>query len=115
LIAPLPKLKYFEGMKMMNDMMNMNGTMKDMGMNMSLQKMDMNTVMYPEISGDAAMKMDMKSNGVKMKMDMKEPKMDHSTHAMVSPDIETLNYSMLKLQRLPRFHKTLQYENCVLN
>jgi hypothetical protein len=50
LIAPLPKLKYFEGMKMMNDMMNMNGTMKDMGMNMSLQKMDMNTVMYPEIS-----------------------------------------------------------------
>jgi hypothetical protein len=22
--------------------------------------------------------------------------MDHSTHAMVSPDIETLNYSMLK-------------------
>jgi hypothetical protein len=28
LIAPLPKLKYFEGMKMMNDMMNMNGTMK---------------------------------------------------------------------------------------
>jgi hypothetical protein len=34
---PLPK-KYFEGMKMMNDMMNMNGTMKDMGMNMSLQR-----------------------------------------------------------------------------
>jgi hypothetical protein len=96
LIAPLPKLKYFEGMKMMNDMMNMNGTMKDMGMNMSLQKMDMNTVMYPEISGDAAIKMDMKSDGVKMKMDKKEPKMDHSTQAMVSPDIETLNYSMLK-------------------
>jgi FtsP/CotA-like multicopper oxidase with cupredoxin domain len=62
--------------------------------------MDMNTVMYPE-SGDAAMKMDMKSNGVKMKMDMKEPKMDHSTHAMVSPDIETLNYSMLKSTVLP--------------
>jgi hypothetical protein len=37
-------------MKMMNDMMNMNGTMNDMGMQMSLQKMDMNTVMYPEIS-----------------------------------------------------------------
>jgi hypothetical protein len=65
-------------MKMMNDMMNMNGTMKDMGMNMRARWM--NTVMYPEISGDAAMKMDMKSNGVKMKMDMKEPKMDHSTH-----------------------------------
>src|SRR5574343_315392 len=49
LASPLPKLKYFEGMKMMNDMMRMNGTMNDMGMNMSLQQMDMNTVMYPEI------------------------------------------------------------------
>lgn len=46
----LPRLKYFEGMKMMNDMMNMDGTMNDMGMNMSLQQMDMNTVMYPEIT-----------------------------------------------------------------
>jgi len=46
----LPRLKYFEGMKMMNDMMNTNGTMHDMGMNMSLQKMDMNQVMYPEIA-----------------------------------------------------------------
>lgn len=45
----LPKLKYFAGMKMMNEMMNMDGTMNDMGMNMSLQQMDMNTVMYPEI------------------------------------------------------------------
>lgn len=96
LIAPLPKLKYFEGMKMMNDMMNINGTMKDRGMNMSLQKMDMNAVMYPEISGEAAMKMDMKSDGRKMKMDSKEPKIDHSTDAMASTDIETLNYSMLK-------------------
>jgi FtsP/CotA-like multicopper oxidase with cupredoxin domain len=45
----LPKLKYFEGMKMMNDMMSMNGSMMDMGMQMSNQQMDMNTVMYPEI------------------------------------------------------------------
>jgi len=52
--APLPKLKYFEGMKMMNDMMKMNGDMKDMGMAMSLQKMDMNAVMYPEITGEKA-------------------------------------------------------------
>ena len=43
----LPRLKYFEGMKMMNDMMKTNGTMKDMGMKMSLQQMDMNKVMYP--------------------------------------------------------------------
>src|SRR5699024_6439345 len=46
---PLPKLKYFEGMKMMNKMMKMNGDMKNMGMKMSLQKMDMNEVMYPEM------------------------------------------------------------------
>jgi FtsP/CotA-like multicopper oxidase with cupredoxin domain len=45
----LPRLKYFEGMKMMNGMMNMDGSMNDMGMKMSLQQMDMNTVMYPEI------------------------------------------------------------------
>jgi CopA family copper-resistance protein len=45
----LPRLKYFEGMKMMNDMMNINGRMKDMGMMMSNQKMDMNSVMYPEL------------------------------------------------------------------
>ena len=48
-IRELPKLKYFEGMKMMNGMMRMDGTMNDMGMNMSLQQMDMNAVMYPEI------------------------------------------------------------------
>lgn len=47
---PMPRLKYFEGMKMMNEMMNMDGTMNDMGMNMSLQQMDMNSVMYPEIA-----------------------------------------------------------------
>lgn len=79
LISPMPKLKYFEGMKMMNNMMNMDGSMNDMGMDMSLQKMDMNTVMYPEISGNAM-------------------KMDHSKHNMstTSSDIVTLNYSMLK-------------------
>jgi hypothetical protein len=35
-------------MKMMNNMMNMDGSMNNMGMKMSTQKMDMNTVMYPE-------------------------------------------------------------------
>lgn len=44
----LPRLQYFEGMKMMNGMMKMNGDMDDMGMEMSSQQMDMNTVMYPE-------------------------------------------------------------------
>jgi FtsP/CotA-like multicopper oxidase with cupredoxin domain len=32
----MPKLKYFEGMKMMNDMMRLNGNLDDMGMQMSL-------------------------------------------------------------------------------
>ncbi|WP_413512844.1 multicopper oxidase family protein [Myroides odoratus] len=82
---PLPNLKYFEGMKMMNDMMKMNGDMKDMGMNMSLQKMDMNAVMYPEIIG----------NQEENKMQMDET-MDHSAHDMGNADIVTLNYDMLK-------------------
>jgi len=48
----LPRLKYFAGMKMMNDMMKMNGDMKPMdGMDMTNQTMDMNNVMYPEITG----------------------------------------------------------------
>ncbi|WP_245792573.1 multicopper oxidase domain-containing protein [Flavobacterium fryxellicola] len=84
LISPMPKLKYFEGMKMMNNMMNMDGTMNDMGMDMSLQKMDMNTVMYPEIVGA--------TDKEPMKMDAE---MDHSKHAM-NGDIATLNYGMLK-------------------
>ncbi len=93
LVSPLPKLKYFEGMKMMNDMMNMNGTMNDMGMDMSLQQMDMNTVMYPEITGDKeAMKRDEGMNMDKMDMD----KMDHSNHSSGNAEIVTLNYSMLK-------------------
>jgi FtsP/CotA-like multicopper oxidase with cupredoxin domain len=45
-LAPvLPKLKLFEGMKMMNDMSK--HTMK-----MSYQQMDMNEVMYPEVEPD---------------------------------------------------------------
>lgn len=82
LVSPLPKLKYFEGMKMMNDMMKMDGTMNDMGMDMSLQQMDMNTVMYPEITGENKPK--------------KSKHSDHSNHTMPSSDIVTLNYTMLK-------------------
>ena len=41
--------KYFAGMKMMNEMMDMQGNMVEMeGMRMQNQMMDMNTVMYPE-------------------------------------------------------------------
>lgn len=48
---PLCRLDYFAGMKMMNGMMTLGGNMKDMGMDMSLQRMDMNAVMYPEGNG----------------------------------------------------------------
>ncbi|MFH7013086.1 multicopper oxidase domain-containing protein [Flavobacterium sp. FlaQc-52] len=89
-IVPLSKLKYFEGMKMMNDMMKMNGDMNDMGMNMTLNKMDMNAVMYPEITGEeeTAKPMDHSqhnSEGMQMATDSTE-----------TADIVTLNYGMLK-------------------
>jgi FtsP/CotA-like multicopper oxidase with cupredoxin domain len=68
----MPVLKYFEGMKMMNGMTTAGGRMKMMeGMVMTNQQMDMNNVMYPEITGGA---------------DGKIP----------AGDIVTLNYGMLK-------------------
>jgi FtsP/CotA-like multicopper oxidase with cupredoxin domain len=82
LISPLPRLKYFEGMKMMNDMMKMNGDLDDMGMNMSLNQMDMNVVMYPEITGEA-----------KPKQKEDDP---NRYNANALSDIVTLNYAMLK-------------------
>jgi hypothetical protein len=99
----MPKLKYFEGMKMMNGMMNMDGSMNDMGMDMSMQKMDMNTVMYPESAPSPSKGGEQESGMNKMdhsnmdpqKEDMKMEGMDHSKHSMNS-DIVTLNYSMLK-------------------
>lgn len=121
---PLPKLKYFEGMKMMNGMMKMNGDLDDMGMSMSLNQMDMNTVMYPEITGDGTEKTSSDKDTVsmgEMKHDMKDMKMDdmkgHDMKNMKGHDMKdmkgmkmgesqynsneisdiiTLNYSMLK-------------------
>lgn len=83
----LPKLKYFEGMKMMNDMMKMNGDLDDMGMSMSYNQMDMNVVMYPEITGEAKSKSD-KMGGMKMTED------DYNSNKL--SEIVTLNYAMLK-------------------
>lgn len=80
--SPQPRLKYFEGMKMMNDMMKMNGRLDDMGMNMSLNQMDMNVVMYPEITGES-----------KPKQKEDDP---NRYNANALADIVTLNYSMLK-------------------
>lgn len=95
----LSRLKYFEGMKMMNDMMKMNGDLDDMGMNMSLQKMDMNVVMYPEITGEEKRKDKNKTpdnhmGHEKPNMNMDEDPNRYNANAL--SDIVTLNYSMLK-------------------
>lgn len=94
----MPKLKYFEGMKMMNGMMKMNGDLDDMGMSMSLNQMDMNTVMYPEITGEISEKSNTEKDTESMKgHDMKEMKMDESQYnSNEMSDIVTLNYSLLK-------------------
>jgi hypothetical protein len=69
-------------MKMMNSMMKMNGDLDDMGMQMSLNQMDMNVVMYPEITGPSSAQL--KSN----------EKDQYNSNAL--SDIVTLNYAMLK-------------------
>jgi CopA family copper-resistance protein len=102
----LPKLKYFAGMKMMNNMMDMGGNMKEMqGMKMEDQKMDMNTVMYPEITGPADPKDTMTAVPMKskIKMDGKQMQMNDGKQSMAgmdvdnnNPDIVTLNYGMLR-------------------
>ncbi|MEO6133832.1 MAG: multicopper oxidase domain-containing protein, partial [Ginsengibacter sp.] len=115
--AKLPKLKYFAGMKMMNDMMDMQGNMIEMdGMKMQNQEMDMNTVMYPEITGpekpeiEKDMK-DMKQNKMGAMDKNKAKKNNMHGHNMQMPnnnsmsgmnmadvnaDIVTLNYGMLR-------------------
>ena len=96
----LPRLQYFKGMKMMNNMMKMNGDMKEMDMEMTLQKMDMNRVMYPEVSSNPT------EEG------------EHRDHDMGNmargAGAVTLNYSMLQsptktmLPDAP--YKTLEFE-----
>ena len=92
----LPKLKYFAGMKMMNDMMAMNGDLMSMGMEMSNQVMDMNTVMYPEVTGEEKPKNENKK-GSNPNMQMPNNNgmqgMDMGTE---TADIVTLSYAMLK-------------------
>jgi len=130
----LPKLAYFEGMKMMNEMMKMNGDMKSMGMKMSLQKMDMNRVMYPELEAndnhhahhhDAERQSDekyicpMHPEVVKMTPG-KCPKCGMNLEVKTAADsekkdeIETLNYNMLQATKnttLPDGEwRTLEFE-----
>ncbi|MES2431663.1 MAG: multicopper oxidase domain-containing protein [Bacteroidota bacterium] len=83
----LKRPKYFAGMKMMNDMMDMRGNMIEMkDMKMENQIMDMNTVMYPEITGDELPKKSKKKANTMQNMSMEED----------STDIVSLNYTMLK-------------------
>ncbi len=102
----MPRLKYFAGMKMMNEMMDMQGNMTEMeGMNMQNQIMDMNTVMYPEITGAEETKEPKKgTSGMHMnhKKGMSGMQMPNTNSmagmnmAADSPDIVTLNYNMLR-------------------
>ncbi len=87
--VPAVKLKspkYFAGMKMMNDMMDMKGNMIEMeGMKMQNQIMDMNTVVYPEITGP----------------ENPNDTINADTHNMAgmnnsNSDIVSLNYEMLR-------------------
>jgi len=96
----LPKLKYFAGMKMMNDMMAMNGDLKPMGMEMSNQTMDMNTVMYPEVTGEENLKDTMLMAPSQKERAGGEAPNNNSMQGMnmepETADIVTLNYGMLK-------------------
>ncbi|ULT27152.1 multicopper oxidase domain-containing protein [Sphingobacterium sp. E70] len=96
LISPLPRLKYFEGMKMMNDMMKMDGNLNDMGMNMSLNQMDMNVVMYSEITGDGKKKEDHSKHSGMDHGKMKTEEDPNRYNANALGDIVTLNYAMLE-------------------
>ncbi len=119
--AKLPRLKYFAGMKMMNNMMDMKGNVVEMqGMTMHNQEMDMNTVMYPEITGpegskdspmmnmiennyDKAMGDSSKSTSdMKMKMPAKEmdPNMkmgDNKMNGGMQMDHSKMNHSNMQM------------------
>ncbi|MDQ0781880.1 multicopper oxidase domain-containing protein [Chryseobacterium sp. W4I1] len=99
----LPRLMLFEGMKMMNGMMEMSGNMKPMNMTMGNQMMDMNEVMYPELP-ESQKKMTAKHMkemmGIKTEEDDKEKKEDHSQHSEMDmkeeKTIKRLSYNLLK-------------------
>ncbi len=91
--VPLPKLKYFAGMQMMNNMMGMSGNLENMnGMKMGSQTMDMNTVMYPEITGNNIAN-NHKQDTAMQKNDAMQG-MDMGGNSDTGP--VTLNYGMLR-------------------
>ncbi|WP_396335931.1 multicopper oxidase domain-containing protein [Chryseobacterium soli] len=97
----LPRLMLFEGMKMMNGMMEMSGNMKPMNMTMGNQMMDMNEVMYPELP-ESQRKMTMKHMNEMMGVKTKDSDVseDHSQHAGMNmkeeKPIKRLSYNLLK-------------------
>ncbi len=89
MLAPtLPPLEYFKGMQMMNSMMNFDGTLNNMGMAMSNQTMDMNTVMYPELTRTKKKK--------NVERDDAMSGMQMGTSGTSGGPIVTLNYGMLR-------------------
>ena len=103
----LKRPKYFPGMKMMNDMMDMRGNLIPMeGMDMKNQIMDMNTVMYPEITGNEIRgpkkvekmnkKMDARKQAETKNMDGSDNNMSAMNMDDNSADIVSLNYEMLR-------------------
>ncbi|WP_029293138.1 multicopper oxidase domain-containing protein [Chryseobacterium hispalense] len=94
----LPRLKLFEGMKMMNGMMEMSGNMKPMNMTMGNQMMDMNEVMYPELP-EIQRKMTIKHMNEMMGIKTQEEKEEHSGHSMEMKEeksIKRLSYNLLR-------------------
>ena len=109
--------KYFAGMQMMNDMMDMNGNLvKTEGLVMKNQIIDMNTVMYPEVAGEELRHANKVKRMEKSRAGSKQTtpitpnsesvvnkSMNHSGHNMAAmdmgetnPDIVSLNYEMLR-------------------
>jgi CopA family copper-resistance protein len=95
--AKLDRPKYFAGMKMMNEMMDMQGNMIEMeGMRMQNQVMDMNTVMYPEITGRENRKAKNKKTDAPGMQMPNDKSMAGMNMADGNPDMLTLNYNMLR-------------------
>lgn len=93
----LDRPKYFAGMKMMNEMMDMQGNMIEMeGMKMQNQVMDMNTVMYPEITGRENPKAKNKKTDAPGMQMPNDKSMAGMNMADGNPDMVTLNYNMLR-------------------
>jgi len=116
--------KYFAGMQMMNEMMDMKGNLVNLGgMEMKNQIIDMNTVMYPEVAGEELrtkknlQRMEKRRAGRKQttptseipggeviaQMPARSEGVDHSGHNMAgmdmaenNPEIVSLNYEMLR-------------------